>query len=110
MKNLIVAVIICFALSPVLLVAGSGDATAGKATYKQHCVSCHGADGAGNASVAKMMKVTIPDLGSKDVQALSDADLQKVIADGKGKMPASKGLADADLHNLVAYIRTLAKK
>lgn len=108
MKNVIAAVLVCFAFSPAVLVAGSGDATAGKAAYKQHCAVCHGADGTGNAALAKTMK--IPDLGSKDVQTLSDADLQKVIADGKGKMPASKGLADADLHNLVAYIRTLAKK
>ena len=110
MKKVIVAVLVCFAFSPAVLVAGSGDATAGKATYKQHCVSCHGAEGTGNAALAKSMNVTIPDLGSKDVQALSDADLQKAIAQGKGKMPASKGLADADLHNLVAYIRTLARK
>jgi mono/diheme cytochrome c family protein len=110
MKNVIVAVLVCFAFSPAVLVAGSGDARAGKATYKQHCVACHGADGAGNAALAKSMNVTIPDLGSKGVQTLSDADLQKVIAQGKGKMQAVKGLTDADLHNLVAYIRTLAKK
>ncbi len=110
MKSLIAAALLCFAFSTAALIAATGDAVAGKATFKQKCVACHGADGSGNAAVAKMMKATIPDLGSKEVQAQSDADLEKAITQGKGKMPAVKQLTDSDLHNLVAYIRTLAKK
>lgn len=110
MKTVLAAALISCVFFPVLLSAAGGDPTAGKAVYTQHCVSCHAADGKGNAKIATMMKVTIPDSSSKEAQAESDADLQKVISQGKGKMPAVKQLTDSDLHNLVAYIRTLAHK
>src|SRR5207247_1366389 len=73
----------------VISVAGlawaAGDAAAGKAVYDKACRSCHGADGAGNANIAKMMKVEMESLASAGVQARSDADLKKVIEEGKGK-------------------------
>ena len=50
------------------------------------------------------------DLGSKEIQTRSDADLKKIILEGGGKM---KGVKDIDAKNaddLVAYLRTLAKK
>jgi mono/diheme cytochrome c family protein len=41
---------------------------------------------------------------------MSDADLTAAITDGKGKMPAYKGkLTDAQIKDLVGYIRTLKK-
>lgn len=109
MKSAIAAALFFFICSPAVL-AATGDAAAGKEAYKKRCTTCHGADASGNTPVAKLMKVTIPDLASKEVQALSDADLQKVMTDGKDKMKPVKDLTDADLPNLVAYIRTLAKK
>jgi mono/diheme cytochrome c family protein len=86
----------------------AADATAGKAVYDKSCKSCHGPDGAGNPAVAKMMKVDLKDLKSPDVQGMSDADLMKVITDGKGKMKpiASASSSAADV---VAYIRTWKK-
>ena len=78
-------------------------------TYKAKCATCHGPDGTGATAIGKAMKVR--DLRSADVQKQSDADLQKVISDGKGKMPAYKDkLSVADVSSLVAYIRGLAKK
>jgi mono/diheme cytochrome c family protein len=77
--------------------------------FKAKCSSCHGPDGAGATAVGKAMKVR--DLRSAEVQKQTDADLQKVISDGKGKMPAYKDkLSVADVSSLVAYIRGLAKK
>ena len=86
----------------------AADAKAGEAAYAKSCKSCHGADGTPNASIAKMMKVDMRDLKSADVQAMSDADLMKVITDGKGKMKpvASASSSAADI---VAYIRTWKK-
>ena len=50
------------------------------------------------------------DLGSADIQKMSDADLTAAITNGKGKMPAYKGkLTDAQIKDLVSYIRTLKK-
>jgi mono/diheme cytochrome c family protein len=70
---------------------------------------CHGPDGKGNAALAKMLKTTIPDLGSKEVQALSDAQMREVIEKGKGKMTAVKGVSAADIDNVIAFVHTLKK-
>lgn len=86
----------------------AADLSAGKAAYDRSCKSCHGADGAPNAAIAKMLKVDMRDLKSPDVQAMSDDDLKKSITDGKGKMKpvASASGAAADI---VAYMRTWKK-
>ena len=90
--------------------AGSAaDAKAGQAIYDRSCKSCHGPDGTGNPSIAKMMKVEMRDLKSSEVQAMSDDELKKIITEGKGKMPAVKTVSGPALDNLVAYIRSLKK-
>ena len=74
------------------------------ADYKAKCAMCHGADGMGKASLGTK------DLGSADIQKMSDADLTTAITAGKGKMPPYKGkLTDAQITDLVKYIRTLKK-
>jgi len=71
--------------------------------YKAKCAACHGADGSKATMGSKP-------LGGADVQGMSDADLSAAITNGKGKMPAYKGkLTDAQISDLVAYIRTLKK-
>jgi cytochrome c6 len=88
-------------------VASYADASPDSASsYKSKCAMCHGADGAGQTPTGKSMKVR--DLRSADVQKMSDADLMKVIADGKGKMPAYKAkLSSEEIQALVAFIRAL---
>lgn len=88
----------------------AGDAAAGKEVFAKKCASCHGAAGEGKDAIAKMMKVELRHLGSREVQAKSDADLAKIAKDGVGKMKATAGLSDKDPDNVVAYLRTLAKK
>lgn len=102
------AMFLALAVSPAAF--AGGDAAAGKDVFMKHCAACHGQDGNGKEAVAKMMKVTIPPLPSKEVQALSDADLTKVINEGKGKMMAVKGLSAADVTNTIAFIRSIAQK
>ncbi len=90
-----------------LAVAGFGaDAKAGGAAFDKSCKGCHGATGAGNPAIAKMLSVTIPDLGSAEVQGKADGDLAKVISEGKGKMKPVKSV-NAD--DVVAFLRTLKK-
>jgi len=91
-----------------LALAGSAlaDAAAGKALYATKCKACHGADGAGNPQIAKMLNVTLKPLGSKAVQAKSDADLKKDCTAGTGKMKPVK-LTDAEAGDVVAFLRTL---
>ena len=81
-------------------------AAGGAAVYKAKCASCHGPDGKGETAIGKSMK--LKSLASAEVQKTTEADLTKVITDGKGKMPAYKGKLSADeIKALVAYIRTL---
>jgi mono/diheme cytochrome c family protein len=85
----------------------AADINAGKAAYDKACRSCHGADGTPNAKIAAAMKVEMRHLGSKEVQALSDAEHKNIITDGKGKMKPIKIVSGADVDNVVAYVRTL---
>jgi len=76
--------------------------------YKSKCAACHGADGTGTATGKKL---GTHDFASPDVQKMSDDDLAKAIADGKGKMPGyRKSLSDQQVKDLVAYVRSLTKK
>jgi mono/diheme cytochrome c family protein len=100
-------IVLGFAAAATALQAA--DAKAGEASYAKSCKSCHGPDGAGNPAIAKMMKVEMRDLKSADVQAMSDADLNKVITDGKGKMKPVASVSGAAADNVVAYLRTLKK-
>ena len=103
-----VIVLVLVLMVPSLLMAG-GDAETGKATYLKRCKMCHAADGTGNAKMAKMLKVEIKDLGSEAVQALSDEEIAKIVADGKGKMKTVKGVGKEDVANIIAFLRTLKK-
>jgi len=74
------------------------------ADYKAKCAMCHGANGEGKAA----MKTK--DLGSADVQKMSDAELTDVIVKGKAPMPAYDGkLSKEQVGDLVKWIRTLKK-
>jgi len=87
----------------------AGDAAAGKAVFAKRCASCHGDAGEGKESIAKMLKVEIRPLGSKEVQAKSDADLKKDILNGTGKMKGVTGIDAKGADDLIAYLRTLKK-
>jgi mono/diheme cytochrome c family protein len=87
----------------------AGNAAAGKEIYAKKCVSCHGENGEGKDAVAKMLKVEIKPLSSKEVQAKSDADLKKTILEGTGKMKAVTGVDAKQADDVVAYVRTLKK-
>jgi mono/diheme cytochrome c family protein len=93
----------------VLVTVGSAYAGAaeGKALFASKCASCHGANGEGKESIAKMMKVTMRPLASKEVQAKSDADLKMGITMGQGKMKAVAGLSDPQVADIIAHLRTL---
>jgi mono/diheme cytochrome c family protein len=88
----------------------AADVAAGKAAYDKKCASCHGANGEGKDSIAKVMKVEFRPLGSKEVQAKSDAELKKTILEGGGKMKPVKDVDSKAADDIVAYLRTLQNK
>lgn len=89
--------------------AQKGDATAGKDVFTKKCKICHGADGAGNPAIAKALGVTFKPFSSDDIQKKSDADIKKIITEGSGKMKPVKDITDADMDNVIAYVRSLKK-
>jgi len=90
-KTLAALVAVAFAL-PAL-----GDAAA---TFQAKCAVCHGKDGKGQIPMGQK-------LGVKDltVTKLSAGDVEKMIADGKGKMTGFKGkLSDAEISALAKWV------
>ena len=109
-----IAIPLTFTLILMLLTASTlpaaGDAAAGKELFAKKCATCHGAAGEGKDAIAKMMKVEMKPLGSKEIQAKTDADLVKVMREGSGKMKPVADLKDKDTQDIVAFLRTLAGK
>ena len=78
------------------------------ATYKQKCVSCHGADGKGETPAGKAMKVK--SFADPDVAKMTDQQLADIIDKGQGKLPKYGATMKPDeIKSMVAYLRTLGK-
>ena len=76
------------------------------ALWSKHCAACHGKDGSGATAMGKKLGVK----NYTKEQGFSDAEAQKAILDGMGKMKGFKGkLSEADAKALVGYIRSLKK-
>jgi len=93
-----------------------GDAGRGATTYATYCASCHGPTGAGDGALAAALDPKPAAHSDGNVmKGLSDAYLFKVIQQGGvavGKAPTMApwggSLDDAQIWDLVAFIRTLA--
>ena len=106
MKLTNLALVAMFSLG---LAYAAGDPAAGKTVYDRSCKTCHGATGEANPNIAKMMKVQIANLGSQDVQKMSDDELKRIITQGKGKMRPVSSVTGKSVDDVVAYVRTLKK-
>ncbi len=100
----------------VLVAAGAGAAekpAAAGQTYAKQCAGCHAKDGTGVPKMAKTLKEELAELNLVDepTQKKADADLIRTITEGQNKkMPAfAKKLTAAQIQDLVAYLRDLAK-
>lgn len=97
----VMVVAVVFALSGV--VSAACDGAAGKRVYEKSCATCHGKEGKG-------IMPKMPDFSKGDRMNKADKELLVSIDEGvKGTvMPAWKGkLADADMVNVLCYIRNL---
>lgn len=114
MKNLFFTLIFIFVASTVL---AAGDPVAGKAKYDTLCVTCHGASGAGDGVAAASLNPKPRNFSDKAAMSTrTDDQLSAVIKNGGASAGLSASmppwgamLNDADIANVVAYIRTLAK-
>ena len=83
-----------------LLTAGAARASEASDLYKSKCAACHGADGKPSKMGEKM---GAPDLGASKSSA---ADMEKVIAKGKGKMMGFEGkLTPPQIKAVAGYVK-----
>lgn len=89
--------------------AFSARAAEGAQVFKAKCAMCHGSDASGNTPMGQRMKIR--DLRSPAVQKQTDEELTAIITNGKPPMPAyGKSLTPGDIHDIVAYLRSIATK
>lgn len=82
-------------------------AAAGKTLFEVNCGGCHGAKGDSDS----LFEPKPPRLDIGEVTQDSDGEIFLVTKNGKGKaMPAQKRMSDEEIWQVVAFVRTLAKK
>ena len=76
--------------------------------YKGKCAMCHGADGLAATPMAKSMKIL--SFKAPAMLKASDAQFFASTKNGKGTIKGYDGkLTDAQIKDVIAYIRTLQK-
>jgi mono/diheme cytochrome c family protein len=83
--------------------ATAADYFNGREIYETYCQTCHGIGG-------RNMEPGMPDFSSGDALFRPDSDLFAQIRQGKGVMPAYRGmLTDSEIRDVIAYLRSLQK-
>lgn len=120
MKGFFVGLRLCFGLFFLSLglflgfeQAKAQDAAKGKEKFQVFCASCHGSTGIGDGPAAAALNPKPKNLQNT---TLSDDQLKTVIQKGGAAVglsplmpPWEASLNEADVANIVAYIRTLKK-
>ena len=95
-----------FVLAATIAIAGAMSfAQDGAALYKSKCQACHGAAGTPNPAMAKMMG--IKPVSDPAMQALTAAQVEATVKNGKGKMKPVAGLSDDEVKAVSAFFKTL---
>ncbi len=105
--------------SPVRVLAeeGEGNPKAGRHLYKHYCAVCHGISGKGNGINADNLGDVHPtDLTSDSIDKLDDEEIYEVIEGGGAAIdisyympPWGSVFSEEQIHDVVAYIRTLSE-
>jgi cytochrome c6 len=94
-----------FAAAVAMAGAMSFAQSSGDAVYKAKCQMCHGATGTPSPGMAKMMG--IQPASDPSMKALTVAQIETAVKNGKGKMKPVAGLSDAQVKAVAEYFKTL---
>ena len=105
-----VATLLSLASAAALAPAIGADLAKGKKVYTDKCLKCHGEKGRGDGPKAEDLEKKPADYTDKaKMSKFTDADLKKVVKEGKKPMPAyGKKLSDKDIDDVITYVRTFA--
>lgn len=84
--------------------------SAGQGLFSMACASCHGSDGRSPTNAGKSMYPRCPDLGSPEVQRLSNPELFWVVKNGvrfSGMPGFGNILSDDQIWQATYYVRSL---
>jgi Cytochrome C oxidase, cbb3-type, subunit III len=99
-----------YLLVVLAVVTGCGRNERMDALYLQRCVSCHGANGRGDGPLAASLPVRPPDFRDT-VQRKSNPQIRRVIAEGRGMMPAfDPALRPAEITDMLTMVRFLSRE
>lgn len=94
----------------LLLIAACGRNERMDTVYSARCLSCHGAAGRGDGPLAGMLPVAPPDF-RETVQRKSNSQIRRVIADGRGLMPAFEpALRQSEITDMLQMVRFLSRE
>jgi hypothetical protein len=80
------------------------------ALYVQRCISCHGPTGRGDGPIAASLPVKPPDF-RQTVETKSNPQIRRVIADGRGTMPAfDPALKQSEITDMLRMVRFLSRE
>lgn len=89
---------------------GKANPEAGKKIYLESCQNCHGPTGKGDSDMAAYLSPPPANLTAKGTQSKTDAQLRKVILEGRpgtAMVGYAGAFEEAQLADLIAYIRSL---
>lgn len=93
-----------------LAASGKGNPAMGQKLYRESCQNCHGPTGKGDSEMAAYLTPAPADLTAKATQDKTDAQLLKVIQEGRPGTAMTGYAAAFDeekLDDMIAYIRSL---
>ncbi len=94
----------------LMLCAACGRNERMDALYAQRCYSCHGPSGRGDGPTAANLPVQTPDFRDT-VQRKSNNQIRKLIAEGRGIMPAFEpALRPSEINDLLQMVRFLSRE
>ncbi len=106
-----IAAILVVGLVPISLAASPKvSPEAGKKLYLESCQNCHGPTGKDDSEMAAYLTPAPADLTAKATQSKSDAQLRKIILEGRpgtAMTGYAASLDEARVEELLAFIRSL---